>query len=293
MKILLVGGNGFIGRNLKEYLSNKDEYQIDAPSHKEMDGIEEQSVFRVLSETYYDVVIHAAVYNPRVGVEKDAEKELEYDLRLFYNFYKYRNMYGRMFYFGSGAEFDKRYDIQSAKEVEINRLIPVTEYGFAKYIINEQIKASDNIYNLRVFGLFGKYENWAKTFISGNICRAMKGLPITIRQNVYFDFLYVDDFCAIIERLLNTDVKNREINVVTGQRIDLVSIAKLIQEVVNPKVGIFVCKSGEGLEYTASNERLIQEIGKVEYLPMKDSIKKLYEYYRRKEEEIDIMSLLY
>lgn len=293
MTILLVGGNGFIGRNLYEYFFDKREYEVEAPSHKELDCLDEKEVLAWLSKRKYDVVINAAVYNPRVGVGKDTYKELEYDLRIFYNFYKYRNMYGKMFYLGSGAEFDKRYAIKNIKETDTGHLIPTSDYGFAKYVINEQIRKSENVYNLRIFGLFGKYENYSKTFISGNICRALKGLPITIRQNVYFDYLYIDDFCTIMGKMLATDLKNKDINVVTGIRIDLFTIAKIIQEVVNPEINIFVCRPGVGLEYTASSERLIQEIGEFKFISMKEAVKKLCKYYENNEKNIDIMNLLY
>lgn len=37
-----------------------------------------------------------------------------------------------------------------------------------------------------------------RRFISNAICRALKGMDITLHKNVYFDYLWVDDLIKII-----------------------------------------------------------------------------------------------
>ena len=89
-KILLLGANGFIGLNLKEFLEENDStnYIIDAPGSHELDASNEHAVKKILSETAYDVVINAAVYNPRVDNNKDSSKELTKNLLIYFNFEK-------------------------------------------------------------------------------------------------------------------------------------------------------------------------------------------------------------
>jgi GDP-L-fucose synthase len=198
-----------------------------------------------------------------------------------------------MLYFGSGAEFDKRGEINMINEKDAGNGIPVTDYGLYKYIINNSIQHNENIYNLRVFGLFGKYENWKRTFISGACCKALKNLPITIRQNVYFDYLYIDDFCKIVKWFINHDVKHRAYNVTSGKRIDLLTISNILKEVSQKKLPIYVCKEGLANEYSASNQRLLNEMRNFTFTPMEDAIRELYVWYKNHEEDIDIYSLLY
>ena len=291
--VLITGANGFVGRNLREYLETEGVYHILCPDKKELNCIEESSVRDYLRSHSADIVLHTAIYNPRVGSGKDIHKELEYDLRMFFNFEKYTEYYGKMFYFGSGAEYDKRSPIVQVHEEDGAHAIPQGDYAFAKYMIGRQILKSTNIYNLRIFGLFGKYENWKAAFISGACCKAVKGLPITIRQNVYFDYLYVSDFCRLVRILMEKDLRYQEYNLVTGKRTDLRTLAGLICEVSGMELPIYVCKDGLAPEYTASNDRLSDEIGDFSYTPVKTAVEELYRWYREREEMIDLTSLLY
>lgn len=293
-KILLLGGTGFIGKNLLEFLGKYEYlYKICVPAINGFDILDEQAVKKQLEKQYYDIIIHAAVYNPRVDSNEDPSKELDKNLRMFFNFERYQSLYGKMLYFGSGAEFDKRGEICMINEDEAGNGIPATNYGLYKYIINRFIQQSENIYNLRIFGLFGKYENWKKTFISGACCKALKGLPITIRQNVYFDYLYIDDFCKIVRWFIDHDVKHRAYNVVSGKRSDILTIAKIIKKVSGKQLPVYVCKDGLANEYSASNQRLLDEHGKFTFTPIEDAIRDLYNWYKNHEGDIDLYSLLY
>lgn len=292
--ILILGSNGFIGRNIKEFLEKESAtYVVYAPSKKELDITDELAVKEQLKKQFYDVIIHAAVYNPRVGFNRETSTEVEKNLRMFFNFERYSDFYGKMLYFGSGAEFDKSGEISMVNEDDFKTGIPQTDYGFYKYIINKSIQSSKNIYNLRVFGLFGKYENWKSTFISGACCKVLKNLPITIRQNVYFDYLYIDDFCKIVHWFINNSGKYRDYNITSGKRIDLITLADIVIKASVKKLPIYVCKEGYANEYTASNRRLIKELGFFSFTPPEVAIDKLYNWYKKNENDIDIYSLLY
>lgn len=292
-KILVLGASGFIGKNLKEYLEkNNDHYEIYAPTSREFDISDELVVKNELSKTFYDVILHAAVYNPRTRANSPFG-ELERNLRMFYNFQRYQELYGKMIYFGSGAEFDKSEEIRMVKDDAVGNGVPLTDYGLYKYIINESIKTSGNIYNLRVFGLFGKYENWKKTFISGACCKAIKTLPITIKQNVYFDYLYIDDFCKMVKWFIDHDAMQKTYNLTSGKCIDLISLASYIKKKSGKEIPIYICKEGLANEYSASNQRIISEMGGFIFTPIEDAISDLYEWYNSNEENIDILPLLY
>lgn len=256
-KIFLTGGTSFIGRNLIEYLSYfKNEYYIYAPNHSELDLTNEQSVGNTFKKGKFDVVIHAAMHNKNF----DSPDMLSESLRIFYNIEKYSNYYGKMYYFGSGAEFDKTIDICSVTEEEFGRSVPKNYYGFAKHVMAKHTETSSNIYNLRLFGVYGKYEDWKTKFISNAICRTILDMPITINQNVVFDYMYIDDLCKIVKEFISITPKYHQYNICSGEKIDLYSLAQKISIVSRKKPDIVLAKDGFKPEYTASNKRMLSEI---------------------------------
>lgn len=295
MKILILGSSGFIGRNLKEYFELLGQYDLLCPSHSQLDILDENAVDNYLRIHKPDVVINAAICrNPRYFSSTQSMGELEQDLRMFFNFEKRQDMFGKMICFGSGAEFGKQNYIVSVNEGDFPLDLPINEYGIAKYTICNLIENSKNIYNLRVFGLFGKYENWRTTFISGACCKAIFRLPITIRQNVVFDYLYINDFCSMVNTFINSTPVYHTYNATSGRKIELIKLAEIIKKVSgHDELPIYICKPGYGNEYTASNSRFINEFGKYEFMSYDDSISDLLEYYNSISNEIDLMSLLY
>lgn len=294
-KILITGSSGFVGYNVLKYLEKKNnEFTICAPTSKELNCIDEDAVVDYLRANHFDVVLHFAVYGDGIDKTKDASKILEYNLRMFLNFKKYSNLYGKMIYTGSGAEYDKRYPIIEVTETEIGKTIPVDQYGLMKYTVNQMIEESDNIYNLRLFGIFGPYEYWPTKFISNICCKTIKGLPMSVYRNVYFDYLWIDDFCEMLYQFIKLEKpKYHSYNAVRGEKIDLVSICKLLNEVSGKNVPIYVCNEGLGNEYTASNARIMEELKNYKYTTMKEAVEQLYIWYYKKKDEINISKLIY
>lgn len=290
-KILILGSNGFVGRNLVGYLHSVGGYEILCPSRRELDLIKEEEVGRYLEKHRIDVVVHSAIFTPQG--EADEQLVVENDLRIFYNLEKYSDMYEKMIYLGSGAEYGKQGDISSVCEEQIGERIPSDPYGFAKYVIGKHIEQSSNIYNFRIWGLFGKYEDWWSTFISGCCCKAIKNYPLSIRQDLYFDYVWIDDFCRVLEWSIDHDLKYHTYNVGSGKRVRLSEIAEDIRRISGKHIDIFICEAGLGREYTANRERLIKEYGREYCTPMADAIQNVYQWYMENEKIINMRDLIY
>lgn len=294
MKILITGASGFVGRNMKEYLEkNNRGYEIHAPSSKELDCLDECAVTEYLRQQRFDYILHFAVYGDGIDKTKDGTRILDYNLRIFFNFAKNARYYGKMYYTGSGAEYDKRYTISKVTEKEIGKSIPIDQYGLMKYTINQIIEKSDNIYNMRLFGIFGKYEYYPVKFISLACCKAIKGLPLAMRQNVYFDYLWIDDFCRMLEYFLHHEPKFHTYNMVSGQKISLQEICEAVLVVSGKDSPVYICKEGLANEYTASNARFLSECTGFEYTPIEKAIEELYQWYVQNQAMIDMYKLLY
>lgn len=292
INILILGGGGFVGRSLNDYLSQNGRFDIETPRFEDLNLLDEESVKSFLSKKRYDVIINAAIYNPSIDPASQVS-ELEQDLRMFLILEKNHRLFGKMLYFGSGAEFDKTHDIVAVGENDFVNELPKTQYGMAKYTIGRIIEKSENIYNLRIFGLFGQKEGYRFKFISGACAKAVKGLPISIRQNVFFDYLYIDDFCRIVEWFALNNPIYHTYNVCSGKKYSLVELAEMVRRVSGKEIPVFVCKEGLANEYTASNARLLNEMPNMRFTEMKTAISDLYQYYLSLEKEIDLYPLLY
>lgn len=285
-KILITGAgpNGFVGRNLAEAFIARG-YSVFAPNSKELDLLDTESVATYIENHRIEYLIHSAVHNPRT---RGLSGEIDNDLRMFFNLERMAGRLNKMIYFGSGAEFDKRFPIDMAKESDIGKRIPIDPYGIAKYAMNAIARNSRNVYNLRLFGIFGKYEYWQSKFISNLCCKAVYGLPLTVRQNCLFDFFYINDLPDVVENFIRNDSAQRDYNVCQGTPHDLVSIANVVRAVSGKKLEIVVFNEGFNLPYTGDNTLLRSEFPGLSLSDLTSSINDLYEYYQKNRNLIDI-----
>lgn len=276
-KILLLGSNGFIGRNLIEQLGQK--YNLSTPTSRELDLRSATQVDRYFSKKGFDVVINAAV----IGGSRKEEYEggmLEDNLRMFLNIVRNKNYFGKLIHLGSGAEYDKTKPLIRVKEKDFDKVIPKDEYGFYKYVCSKYIENVGNIVNLRVFGLYGKYEDYRYRFISNAICRNILGMPILINQDVYFDYVYINDFIRVLEYFIKNKPKRKFYNIGTGESVNLLKIADMINKISSFKSRIIVENKGLNNEYTCDNRLLVKEIRGVEFTSLQDSLRELMKWYR-------------
>jgi nucleoside-diphosphate-sugar epimerase len=284
MNILVTGANGFAGRNLKEYLKNK--FNLLTPSHKDLDLLDEVSVNNFFKKNKIDVVIHTAVVG---GSRKEEAEEsaLGQNLRMFFNILRNKKRFKKMIHCGSGAEYDKRFPIIKVRETDFDKRVPVDEYGYGKYLCSKYIENSEDIICLRIFALFGPGEDYRYRFISNAICRNIYGLPITMNQNVYFDYVYIKDFVRIVEYFINNPAKHKFYNIGTGTRVDLKTIAAKINEIADKKSEILIKKRGLNKEYTCNNKRLVNELGNFKFTDFNTYMRELYLWYKENKKKIN------
>ena len=291
MRILITGGSGFIGRNLAEQLAST--YEVSAASSAELDLLNEQAVRDYLKAHSFDVIVHAATTrsNRRVTAPPDL---LDRNCRMFFNLVRNQGRFGKMIHFGSGAEYDRVQLPARVREDYFDTRVPRDAYGFSKYICAKYIERSDRIVDLRLFGVFGAYEDYTVRFISNACCRALKGLPIVLRQDIVFDYLYVKDLVKITRWFIENDARHKAYNVCSGRPVALTELARVIAGVSaqvsgrNPDVSVM--SEGMGPEYSADNSRMLTEMGEYRFWDLEGAITELYSWYERLE-GLDVESL--
>ena len=282
-RLLITGGSGFIGSNLSEYLRN--EYLVFAPSHKELDVINRSDLDKFVLDNEIDIIIHGAIHVPMVN---GIASEYENDMTMFNNVASEADKVNKIIYFGSGAEYDKRRDVSLATEENIGEHTPDSLYGKAKLKMNEIARASSNIYNLRLFGVFGKYELWQIKFISNICCKAVYDLPLSIRQDCYFDYLYIDRLCEIVKWFLENTPIYHDYNTCMGKQYLLSDIARMVLKVSGKTLPITIMNQKNlAKSYSGSSDRLSKEIPWIKQINLEQDVAKMYNYYYLNRDLID------
>ena len=289
-KILLTGGSGFIGRNIKESCL-AEKYEIVAPGHKDLPLDDTEVVDEFFRHNEFDVVLHAAT-KPGHRNAKDLSNLLATNLRIFENLERNRHKYGKFINFGSGAIYDIAKNNAGVSEENIYKNMGKDEHSFCKYVIHKQIDYLDNFYDLNIFGIFGKYEDYAIRFISNAICKTIFDLPITLRQNRRFSYLDVDDLLPILEWFIENQPKYKTYNIVPDSFVELKQIAEDIRKISGKDLEIKIANDGYGLDYYGVNTRLKKEFPDVRFTPIKASLQKLFDYYYEQKETLDKNLLL-
>lgn len=129
-KILLTGFRGFIGRNIAENLQT--EYQLYCPSSQELNLLEEEAVQEYLEWHRFDIVIHSANRN-NTRKQSTPYDSLDGNLRMPFHLERCRDLYGKLLYFGFGAEYDREHYVLDMEESYFGIHVPKDPYGFSKY----------------------------------------------------------------------------------------------------------------------------------------------------------------
>lgn len=289
-KILITGSSGFIGRNLVEYIGKQiDRYILFYPSHCELELQDSEKVADFISQKKIDLIIHCASIGGSRKTAYDAGRTdiVSKNLLMFFNICHSMKMNQRMIFLGSGAEYDLRHYKPRMSEDYFDTCIPCDPYGFSKYICSKYIECSKNIVNLRLFGIFGRYEDYRYRFISNSILKNLFGMPIIINQNVYLDYLYIEDLMKIIGHFVNNKVRQKFYNAVSGNIIDLVTIAKKINAISEKPSEIIIKNPGLNTEYSGNNSQLLKEVRGLEFTAFDISLRNLYHWYGENLDKVD------
>ncbi len=283
------GPNGVTGKLIKEYFSGK--YNILTPGSVDLDLTDNQKVCEYFNNNKIDYVIHCATFRPsNTSGGYLFQDILESNLRMYFALANQSDKFQRMIYFGSGAEYAKTRDIKTISEDDFGKFLPQDQYGLGKYIMNEHCRKSDNIYNVRLFGTINPYESYKKNIISNLCVKAIWGKPLNLKQDCKFSFVDIADTLPILEYMLSQEPKFHDYNTTMTSCYYLSDVAKIVKSIHNSDIDITFEKEGINYEYTANNNRLILEFSPL-FSSLEISIKRVYDYWNNKKEEIDIESI--
>jgi len=247
-KIGIIGANGFIGKHLTKHLSKK--YNVVSIYKETINFFNKNDLFSFLNSNDFDVIINTVSYG---GNELVKSNELELaikNLEMFSNLHDMQDLYEHYINIGSGSEFDIEKRIDLIHEFEIFERMPKTSYAASKNIISRLIYCREKFTNLRLFGCFGPGEKdfrLLSKFYDTRLCD-----NFVLEYDRYFDYFSIQDFCLVVDHVINEKLTCFDINCVYEDKIKLSEFLKLFCK--NQKIP-FIVKIGDEIDkpYTGSS----------------------------------------
>jgi UDP-glucose 4-epimerase len=288
-KILLTGSEGFIGKNLQESLSKRADFLLCSPKLSELNLTDSLEVAQCLASFQPDVIIHSATSNT-IGKGYNSDV-CEQNLRMFFNLLRHRPNGCMLYSLCSGSSYNRENWVEKMEEEYLGTHIPSDGQGFSKFVIATHARHLPDVAILRLFGIFGEHEDYRYKFISNTIAKRLAGLEVTLYKNAVYDYLDVVDFCSIVHKLIDQDIRSGEFNVTPDNSVSLAQIIETIDHCLDITAPYQTVNSGYGTPYTGCNKKLRSTLPNLTFLPIEGSIRRLIRYYRENIDLIDPKAL--
>jgi GDP-L-fucose synthase len=117
-------------------------------------------------------------------------------------------------------------------------------------------------------------------------------LPLTIKQNRRFDYLFVEDLMPVLDYFITTTGRHQAYNVTPDESVELLEIARRVCLISGKKLPVVFAQEGMGTEYSGDNSRLRKEMPGLNFTGINCAIEKLYANYLDNKEWVNREVLL-
>lgn len=294
-KVLVLGGNGFIGRNLCTYLSQQGEevysFDMTAPN-LEQNGItyiagdffDDYTLMNVIKGM--DVIYHAiCTLNPGNSNEKcilGYERDFVQTAKLCY-WIKETNC--RMIFLSSGGTV---YGNQSVQPISENAVpVPINHYGNLKLCIENTIRTFNfqmkkNMLIARISNPYGPGQDYHKGvgFIDAALKHALHDETIEVwgDGSIVRDYIYIDDVCRMLYSLIRYKGEYEVFNLSSNHGVSQNEVLDIMKKVVpNVKVNYTKARQVDAKKIVLDNSR-IREYDAFDLVGIEDGILRYYNY---------------
>lgn len=265
--ILIIGSTGFIGKNIVEKLLDtecniillvRDSSRV--PKHlrnhksiiiMETDLKDITSVKKTIADHGINIVIHLASSLIPSSTSEEFKRELNEIIMPTYALLEYLSEKSiKIIFFSSGGTIYGNIKEESIKED--HALQPINYYGYSKLMIENHIQFLNRTKNLpflilRVSNVYGKYQKLEakQGFIAVVIGHVLSDSPVEIWGDgeTVRDYIDIEDLALLTNKIINSNINNKIINVGSGQGTSLNEIIKYLETTVGKKIEVNYKKS--------------------------------------------------
>ncbi|HQQ96794.1 MAG TPA: NAD(P)-dependent oxidoreductase [Cyclobacteriaceae bacterium] len=241
MKVLILGGSGFVGRNLVECLCEKFDVMVAArnPATGQVYfDINDRASYPALANLKPDVIINAAAFGVR-KTEQDLETMYNVNYIMAAKLYEHMVANGfQGFWFQLGTAFE--YDLSKPGGItESTPCLPATHYGisklmFSRYLMTYGKPGSFTI--LRPFGMYGKFEDSSKFFpmlLTAQFRKEVVRLSSGMQKRDYFFVDGLGQFMGTLIRGNQLSTLPRVMNLGSGEALSLREYASILSHTLS------------------------------------------------------------
>jgi len=305
-RVLITGGAGNIGGSMARYLSAKADYEVLVVDNLQTGSLTKLPAqgdrFRFIRadvNVYSDVAPIFSFYQPdfvfHYAATVGVARTLQHPMQVLEDIDGLRNVLmlskgtgvKRVFYASSSEVYGEPVELPQREETTpLNSRLP---YAVVKNLGEIYFRAYHREFGLpytifRFFNTYGPLQS-EDFVISKFVSHALRNEDLTIygdgRQTR--TFCYVDDSIEFQTLCMERDLfVNDTVNVGSDVEIEIIDLAKLVQELVNPNIGIIQLPplaEGDMTRRQPDNSRMIDALGR-ELLPLKDGILRTAEFQR-------------
>ena len=252
MKILLVGGLGFIGRKFvekyfnkykiivyaKEDTINKSKLFFDKRVVIERGRVEDENLISVTKKYRPDVVIHLAAISGLINCNDLPEKAFNVNVYGTFNVIRACLQTGARLIFLSSREVYGKSSLYSSREIDL--LQPTNTYGITKMLGEILVENAHQIHGLEyvILRLTNVYGPGYDGGLNAIVRTAIERNKIIINgRNRLLNAIYIDDVIEIIHRVLkDSRIVNQIYNVGSKDTITTAKFGRIVSRVVEGRV---------------------------------------------------------
>lgn len=242
LKVLITGCDGYVARNLVDRFPY---YDLTLTNRQNLDLLDHNQVRKFFEDKYFDVVIHTATSGGS-RLKEDGTNVFYENCLMHQNILENAQSFDKYISFGSGAELDRRYNIDTS--ADLRSAFPIDPYGMSKNYIAKSGLMYPNFHNIRIFNVFN-YDELTTRMIKSNIINYINKKPIVIHQNKYMDFFFMDDLCKVVKFVIDSNHSQKIINCSYQNKFSLYDIAQIINNLSDYQVDIVLENDQLGLHY--------------------------------------------